>query len=196
MSEEQGSFDFYNEYAESRKLEISTIDQIVNVRHGYTKRIAVIYGIKDLFFIAYSNPGDMSSIGMFCGVFFESDISPELTFSLRKADFLDKLSFKKSKSIFKLQNKNCYIESNNTELLSGFFSNKDLQQRTIDLFDINPLFFLGFNDLEYDFSDLFKSSSVTGVYLKQRWLFDFDELDLLFAHTGKIKNCIIGDKTD
>ena len=189
---ENSSFQEYKEYALKTGRETAFTEEakqgIHNRKYSMHKRTAVLYDDRGLSLISFNDPPCATKTDMFSGVFFSCNIDKESTFTAKKRDFLDKLSFSKGVGTGNdFVDKKIKAESNDAMLLSQVFHSYKVQQAVQKMFKKDARLILGLNSLNLSFVSAVDFNSSMGIYVLQDWLFDFEKLNFLFENMKIIK---------
>lgn len=145
----------------------------------------------DIYFISMSNTRSFSDYAISAAFVFTCNISLENQLIIRKRNILDHLSFKKPKTIYTGNSsfdKAIVSKTKKPEVFSQYFSHHKVQEKILDIFNMDERIHFCVNPLRVDFVSNLIDKSIMGFFLPNTWIFEPHRINLLFETTYKIKN--------
>ncbi len=127
----------------------------------------------------------------FSGIFLPVSASTHESYLGRQKNFFDKFSLLLKNEVVTTAsdefNSKVLIKGKNRTMVPGIFNNTKAQKLFIEGLDIKSPLFFGINEVNIDFVPGYKGASHFGIYSKQEWFLDTDQIEKLFSIGEKIR---------
>jgi len=185
MENEKSSVDILKDIAKYEGWECREVEKTLSTRYGHRSRNVIIrnYNVKDSYFISAQSTG-FDKYRLYSGIFFPVSGYDNYKLLIRKRDPLDKFSFRKNRLRFKIGNSSfdskVNIETNNDIETHKLLSSSKVQLEIIEYLQSADLLFIGFNEINPDFSKDLEGSKFLSVFMSLTWMEDKKMIDSAF----------------
>jgi len=196
MEKEKSSVDILKEIAKKEDWDINIQESVINSRYGHTTRDLVIknYHVKDSYFISQQT-SNFDNYRVYSGIFFPISGHDRYKLLISKRDFIDKLSFKKRHSRLKIGNSNfdakINIETNNDIETHKLLSSSKVQSEVLDFIYKTDRLFIGFNEINPEFTKELQGKSYLSVFMSMEWILDKNLIDSAYKLGDLLRNKLI-----
>ena len=122
---------------------------------------------------------------LYSGVFIPVSIPDSINFSIRKSTIIDKFNTLFRDNSFKTNNSDfdskVVINGNDDTIMAKYFGDIKVQRIILKSFEISETINISLNEMKIDFVPELRNKSYIGIYDKQKWFMDKDEINKMFG---------------
>ena len=130
----------------------------------------------------------------YSGTFIPVSLPDTIKFNIRKRTIIDKFNTLFRDNSFKTNNSDfdskVVINGNNDTYMAKYLGNIKIQSILLKSFEISQTMNISLNEIKNDFVPGLKNKSQIGIYDKQKWFMDIDQINKLFEIIEELRQII------
>jgi hypothetical protein len=184
-----------NDFSSGTNRKITTLEETISVRHGFTKRTAYITTENSgTILLWYNHPGDFNDFSMYSGAAITSDFNKTCNIQVAKKTIWSKLSLSGSKKTLHSDNyfthSNFVIKGEGFNSIAHLFGNSVFLHQCDEALDYDQRIRIYFNVLNFDFCPYLKDKVTIAIIIRDYWALEKHKIEKIFSLTEKLNKVV------